>query len=93
MADDTTNEPQLSRPAMVTPFGKCTAVIKTVVPEETERLLIAHAALCRTTPSEVVRNLLMEKFHGLDMVVASLAEQFRSTVRTRPESEAPCSRP
>jgi len=79
-------EPQLSRPALVTPFGKCVATVKTVVPQETERLLIAHAARCGTTPSEVVRNLLMEKFHGLDMVEASVVSHLRSTVRTRPET-------
>lgn len=71
-----------SRPPMVTPWGKCTEPVKTMIPELTEQLLNEHAARCRCTPSEVVRNLLLEKFHGRDMVEASLLEQFRSTVRT-----------
>lgn len=81
MADE-----QLSRPPMVTPWGKCTEPVKTTIPEATDRLLAAHAARCGTTPAEVVRNMLLEKFHGRDMVEASLLEHFRSTVRTGTET-------
>jgi hypothetical protein len=77
---------QFSRPAMVTPWGKCTASVKTMIPEETERLLRAHAARCGATESEVIRNMLLEKFHGRDMAEASLVEHFRSTVRTGTET-------
>lgn len=89
MADDTP-EPQLSRPAMVTPWGKCSEAVKTMIPEETSRLLRSHAARCGTTESEVIRNMLLEKFHGRDIAEASLLEHFRSTVRTEPRTEAPC---
>lgn len=77
---------QLSRPPMVTPWGKCSEAIKTMIPEETARMLRAHAARCGTTESEVVRNMLLEKFHGRDIAEASLVEHFRSTVRTGTET-------
>jgi hypothetical protein len=77
---------QLSRPPMVTPWGKCVAAVKTMIPEETERLLRAHAARCGSTESEVIRNMLMEKFHGRDMAEASLLNHFRATVRTGTET-------
>jgi hypothetical protein len=80
---------QLSRPAKATPWGKCTEALKVMVPEETARLLREHAARCGATESEVVRNMLMEKLHGRDMVEASLIEQFRSTVRTGSETLLP----
>ena len=83
MADADT---QLSRPAKATPWGKCTESVKVMVPEETARLLREHAARCGSTESEVVRNMLMEKLHGRDMVEASLLEHFRSTVRTGSET-------
>lgn len=73
-----------SRPPMVTPWGKCTEPVKSMIPEVTAQLLEEHAARCRCTPSEVVRNLLLEKFHGADTVEASLIQQFRSTVTTGP---------
>jgi hypothetical protein len=79
-------EEQFSRPARVTPWGKCTEALKVMVPEETARLLREHAARCGSTESEVVRNMLLEKFHGRDMVEASLVEHFRSTVRTGTET-------
>lgn len=77
---------QPSRPAMVTPWGKCLASVKTTIPEETERLLRMHAASTGSTEAEIVRNMLIEKFHGLDMATSSLVEHFRSTVRTGPQS-------
>jgi hypothetical protein len=79
---------QFSRPP-ATPWGKCSEAVKTMIPEETARLLRAHAARCGTTESEVVRNMLLEKFHGRDMAEASLVEHFRSTVRTGTETFLP----
>lgn len=38
---------QPSRPAMVTPWGKCLASVKTTIPEETERLLREENAALR----------------------------------------------
>ena len=71
---------------MVTPWGKCSSSVKTTIPEETERLLRMHAARTGATEAEIVRNMLIEKFHGLDMATSSLVEHFRSTVRTGPQS-------
>lgn len=78
---------QPSRPAMVTPWGKCLASVKTTIPEETERRLRLHAAQTGATEAEVIRNMLIEKFHGLDTATSSLVEHFRSTVRTGPPKE------
>lgn len=78
---------QPSRPAMQTPWGKCVCPVKSNIPEETERRLRVHAANTGSTESEVIRNMLIEKFHGADMAEASLIEHFRSTVRTGPENK------
>jgi len=67
---------------MLTPWGKCTEPVKTTIPAETDRLLRMHAAHTGSTEAEIVRNMLIEKFHGADMAEASLVEHFRSTVRT-----------
>jgi len=72
---------------MVTPWGKCLASVKTTIPEETERRLRLHAAQTGATEAEVIRNMLIEKFHGLDTATSSLVEHFRSTVRTGPPKE------
>lgn len=73
---------QPSRPAMVTPWGKCTSTVKVSIPDEIERRLRVHAANSGATESEVIRNMLIEKFCGADMAEASLVEHFRATVRT-----------
>lgn len=67
---------------MVTPWGKCTEPVKSTIPEATDRLLRMHAAHTGATEAEIIRNMLIEKFHGADMAEASLVEHFRSTVRT-----------
>jgi len=72
---------------MVTPWGKCLASVKTTIPEETERRLRLHAAQTGATEAEVIRNMLIEKFHGLDTATSSLVEHFRSTVRTGPTTK------
>ncbi|MCZ4315150.1 hypothetical protein O4H66_17220 [Comamonadaceae bacterium G21597-S1] len=70
---------------MLTPWGKCSASVKASIPEETERRLKVHAASTGSTEAEIIRNMLIEKFHGADMAEASLIEHFRSTVRTGTE--------
>lgn len=77
---------RLSRPPMLTPWGKCSESVKTTIPFETDRLLRMHAAQIGATEAEVVRNMLIEKFHGADIAEASLVEHFRSTVRTVPRT-------
>lgn len=72
---------------MATPWGKCLASVKTTIPEEIERRLRLHAAQTGATEAEVIRNMLIEKFHGLDTATSSLVEHFRSTVRTGPSKE------
>lgn len=72
---------------MVTPWGKCLASVKTTIPEEIERRLRLHAAQTGATEAEVIRNMLIEKFHGLDTATSSLVEHFRSTVRTGPTTK------
>ena len=72
---------------MVTPWGKCLASVKTTIPEETERRLRLHAAQTGAPEAEVIRNMLIEKFHGLDTATSSLVEHFRSTVRTGPTTK------
>ena len=54
----------MSRPSITTPFGKCTAEVKTVVPEETRNQLIGLASDQGVPLSEYVRFVLMNHCHG-----------------------------
>lgn len=75
-------EPRLSRPPMVTPWGKCDAAIKTMVPEEVLDRLQERAKHAGVGLSEVVRNVLLRDVFGDAQVESFLIDQFRSTVRT-----------
>ena len=73
---------RLSRPPMVTPWGKCTESIKVQIPAELEERLHERARAAGVPLSEVIRNVLLRDVFGEAMVEAWLLSQFRSTVRT-----------
>lgn len=77
MADD-----QLSRPASVTPWGKCDARVQTLIPETAAADLRKKAAEAGVSESELVRNLVLRHLYGDEAVEASLIAQYRSMVGT-----------
>lgn len=59
----------LHRTGASNPFGKLTAQIpKLKIPEETHDILEREARLAHMTLSEFVRNLLMVRAHGVEVV-------------------------
>jgi len=54
----------MSRPARSTPFGKCTAEVKTAVPDETKDALAGLAFEAGVPTAEYVRYVLMNHCHG-----------------------------
>ena len=78
---------QLSRPPMVTPWGKCTESVKVQLPAELEEALHRRANAAGVSLSEVIRNVLPRDVFGDAMVEAWLLQQFRSTVRTGPGTQ------
>lgn len=73
---------QYSRPAISTPFGKCTRVAKTLIPEAVGDIIRERAHAARVPEAVVIRNALMVQFMGRDMVESSLADHFRSTTES-----------
>lgn len=79
-------EAQFSRPAISTPFGKCTRVAKTLIPQVVGDKIAERARSARVPEAVVIRNALMVQFLGQAMVEASLAEHFRSTTESGTET-------
>lgn len=77
---------QLSRPPMVTPWGKCDTRVQTMMPESAALDLRKRAAEAGVTESEWSRVQLLTALYGRDMVKASLIHQFESMVGTGPET-------
>lgn len=73
---------------MVTPWGKCDEVAKTMIPEDAALVLQARARAAGVPYSEVLRNVLLRSAFGDAMVEEWLIGQFRSTVGTGTESPA-----
>ena len=73
---------QLSRPPMVTPWGKCDTRVQTMMPEAAALDLRKRAAEAGVTESEWSRAQLLTALYGRDMVKASLIQQFESMVGT-----------
>lgn len=53
-----------SRSGQSNPLGKCTEELKTQVPEDIREQLHALAALDGLTPSEYLREMIIEHLHG-----------------------------
>lgn len=77
---------QLSRPPMVTPWGKCDTRVQTMMPESAALDLRKRAAEACVTESEWSRVQLLTALYGRDMVKASLIHQFESMVGTGSET-------
>jgi len=73
---------QLSRPASVTPWGKCDTRVQTLIPEVAAADLRCKAAAAGVSESELVRNLVLRHLYGDEAVEASLIAQYRSMVGT-----------
>lgn len=71
---------QLSRPPMVTPWGKCTERVQTLLPDVAAHELRKRAAEAGASESELTRTLLLRFLYGDDMVEASLISHYRSMV-------------
>lgn len=71
---------QLSRPASVTPWGKCDTRVQALVPETAAADLRKRAAEAGVSESELVRNLVLRHLYGDEVVEASLIAQYRSMV-------------
>ena len=79
----------LSRSGHSSPLGKSTAVVKSKVPEETKEALEREARSAGMSLSELLREILIARAHGID-VLRSLYEQRLSVVSsTGPERGQP----
>lgn len=74
---------QESRPAAVTPWGKCTERLQALVPETAACDFRKRAAEANVTESELLRNVVLRFLYGDEAVEASLIAQYRSMVGTR----------
>lgn len=63
-----------SRSIISNPLGKCTADVKSKVPEETKELLEIEARKAGMTLSEFLREICIARAHGVEML-RSLYEQ------------------
>lgn len=61
--------PRLSRSAQSSPWGKCDRRLETALPAAVDDAVTVEATLRRMTKSEVVREILTERYMGkLDML-------------------------
>ena len=75
---------QLSRPPVVTPWGKCDTRLQGLVPETVALDFRKAATLAGASESELLRNLVLRHLYGDKVVEASLIEQYRSMVGIEP---------
>lgn len=59
-----------ARDSSTNPFGKCDSLIRAMVPEQVKLDLIREAARLGMGESEFLRELLMVRLYGLDVVVS-----------------------
>lgn len=78
---------QLSRPATVTPWGKCDTRLQGLVPESVALDFRKAATLAGASESELLRNLVLRHLYGDRAVEECLIEQYRSMVGINPKTE------
>ncbi len=65
----------MSRPAHANPFGKCTEELKTRVPYQVKEAFTRIAHDLDMTEAELLREMVMVKVYGVDMVQKIYAER------------------
>ena len=77
-----------SRAPFSNPLGKCTAECKAKVPEETKELFDREAAKAGMTSSGLLREMIIARVHGVDML-RSLYEKRIAVVSGAGPKQAP----